>query len=172
MGMASRKEGMDFALRPAWPQDAEAIASVEVAGWQGAYRGLMPDSFLDGLSREEKATGWYESLRKHQSAQRKRVTVAVMGAEVLGFVRVGPSGEEAGVGLVYLLYILPEYWGCGVGKALMQAALSDLREMEMDEAVLWVLRDNHRPRRFYEGLGWRPDERTSAETYGGVALEA
>ena len=43
-------------IRAATISDAYSIAEVQVAGWQAAYRGIMPDSVLDGLSvpkREE-----------------------------------------------------------------------------------------------------------------------
>jgi hypothetical protein len=55
---------------------------------------------------------------------------------------------------------------------LMQAGMHELRELGMREAVLWVLRDNLRARRFYECLGWTPDGRTVSEDYGGCRLEA
>jgi hypothetical protein len=37
-------------IRLATPDDAWPIAAVDVAGWQAAYRGLMPDDYQDGLS--------------------------------------------------------------------------------------------------------------------------
>jgi GNAT superfamily N-acetyltransferase len=163
---------MDLLVRLALLEDAAAIASVEVASWRGAYRGLMPDAFLDRLSRDDKTESWHRNLLKHQHTGQKRVVVAESDEEVIGFARVGPVGDEGKVGLVYLLYVLPEHWGRGAGKALMEAAMEQLRELGMNEAVLWVLRDNHRARRFYEGLGWRADGRASAENYGGVELEA
>jgi GNAT superfamily N-acetyltransferase len=163
---------MDLLIRPATPEDAPALAAVEVATWQAAYRGLMPDAYLDRLSREVKAEIWGLNLLKHQHTRRKRVLVAVQDDEIIGFTRLGPAEDTGTVGLVSLLYVLPEHWGCGVGKALMEAAMQQLRELGMDQAVLWVLRDNLRARRFYESLGWRPDGRTSAENYGGVELEA
>jgi GNAT superfamily N-acetyltransferase len=100
------------------------------------------------------------------------VCVAVNDAGVIGFVRVGPLVDEDEVGLVYLLYVLPEHWGCHVGTALMRAGMNELRDLGMSEAFLWVLRDNLRARRFYERLGWTPDGRTSSEDYGGCRLEA
>ena len=37
-------------LREATPADAPALAAVQVASWRAAYRGLMPDGVLAGLS--------------------------------------------------------------------------------------------------------------------------
>jgi GNAT superfamily N-acetyltransferase len=132
----------------------------------------MPDAYLDRLSQVELAADWRANLLKHAASGHKRLLVAVEDQKVIGFVRVGPESEASEVGLIYLLYVLPEYWGRGVGKALMSAAMDELRDLGMRDAALWVLRDNQRARRFYAGLGWRPDGRTSTQDYGGVQLEA
>lgn len=55
------------------------------------------------------------------------------------------------------LYLDPAAWGKGVGGALMDAALADLRERGFAEAVLWVLEGNERAIRFYERAGWYDD---------------
>jgi GNAT superfamily N-acetyltransferase len=163
---------VEILLRRATPEDAAALAAVEVTSWRAAYRGLMPDAFLEGLSEEGLTAGWRANLLKHAAQGRKRVLVAVRAAGVIGFVRVGLGWDMGEVGLVYLLYVLPEHWNSGVGTTLMRAAIDELRDLGMCEAVLWVLRDNQRARVFYEGLGWRPDGRTTNADYGGVQLEA
>jgi RimJ/RimL family protein N-acetyltransferase len=163
---------MEILVRPATPEDAASLAAVEVTSWRAAYRGLMPAAFLDGLSEAEKTIDWHRNLLKHGAHGRKRVMVAVGDARVIGFVRAGAIQDEGEVGLIYFLYVLSEYWGCGVGKALMRAAMDQLRDLGLSEAILWVLRDNQRARRFYEGCGWREDGRTSTDDYGGIELEA
>ncbi len=164
---------MKLQIRRAAPDDAPSLAAVEVAAWRAAYRGLMPDAYLDGLSEAEKAAAWRQNLLKHGPTGRKRVLLAETDAGVIGFVRVGAALEEADeVGLVYLLYVLRMYWSQGVGKALMGAAMAELRDLGVREAVLWVLAENRRARGFYEGLGWRPDGRTDTHDYGGASLEA
>jgi ribosomal protein S18 acetylase RimI-like enzyme len=100
------------------------------------------------------------------------VCIALSDAGIAGFVRVGPVMDEGEVGLIYLLYVLPEQWRCGIGTALMQAGMRDLRDLGMREATLWVLRDNLRARHFYKRLGWTPDGRIASEDYGGTRLEA
>jgi RimJ/RimL family protein N-acetyltransferase len=159
-------------IRHATPPDAASLATAEIESWRAAYTGLMPSAFLSGLSHAEKTESWRQTLLKHGAAGRKRVLVAVRDATAIGFVRVGCDTDKHEVGLVYLLYVLPEYWRHGMGSGLMRAAMDELRNLGTREAILWVLRDNQRARAFYEGLGWRPDGRRSTENFGGVELEA
>ena len=140
---------MEIHLPRATPEDAAALAAIEVRSWRAAYRGLMPDAFLDGLSEAEKTAAWRQNLLKHGPSGRKRVCLALSNAGISGFVRVGPVMDEAEIGLIYLLYVLPEQWSRGVGAVLMQAGMQELRDLGMREAILWVLRDNLRARRFY-----------------------
>jgi RimJ/RimL family protein N-acetyltransferase len=159
-------------LRRAAPEDAAALAAVEIRSWRAAYRGLMPDAYLDELSEAQKTAAWRQNLLKHGPSGRKRVCVALSDAGICGFVRVGPLVEEGEIGLIYLLYVLPEQWSRGIGTVLMQAGMQELRDLGMCEVILWVLRDNLHARRFYEQLGWTPDGRIVSEDYGGCRLEA
>lgn len=160
-------------VRRAIPDDAFAIATLDVETWRVAYRDLMPHGYLQGLSIEEKTESWRANLIKHQANGIKRCIVAEMDDTIVGYARVGPV-EDAGkeVGLLYLLYVLPDYWNKGIGKTLLRHALDELMDLSQREATLWVLRDNSRARRFYESQGWSSDGRSNSEDYGGANLEA
>jgi ribosomal protein S18 acetylase RimI-like enzyme len=74
---------------------------------------------------------------------------------VVGFVGYGDRGEEApGVGEIFALYVLSEYYGMGLGRMLLEAGLKKLENYP--RIVLWVLKDNARAIRFYEKCGFRP----------------
>jgi len=45
-------------IRPASVNDADAVGEVHVRAWQSAYRGEMPDDYLDGLQAHDHATRW------------------------------------------------------------------------------------------------------------------
>jgi ribosomal protein S18 acetylase RimI-like enzyme len=59
---------------------------------------------------------------------------------------------------VYAIYLRSEYWGQGHGKALYLATENQMRRRDAIDAVLWVLRDNVRARRFYEAQGFTLDQ--------------
>jgi GNAT superfamily N-acetyltransferase len=159
-------------VRAATPEDAEAIARVEVASWRAAYAQLMPAAYLDAMDVAKQADVWRGDIAKHAALRRKQLLVAVQGREVVGFARVGPPSEARPLGMVYLLYVDPAHWGSGAGARLMQAALGEMADMQLEEAELWVLEANARARAFYEAGGWTPSGETQAEDYGGVRLTA
>ncbi|MEU6929538.1 hypothetical protein AB0A05_10295 [Streptomyces sp. NPDC046374] len=41
-------------IREAAPSDAAAVAAVHIRSWRAAYRGLVPDAYLDSLDVGER----------------------------------------------------------------------------------------------------------------------
>jgi hypothetical protein len=54
---------MIVTIRDAIVSDAQAIASVRVSSWRAAYRGLLPDDVLAGLSVAARRRSWSDILR-------------------------------------------------------------------------------------------------------------
>lgn len=70
-------------------------------------------------------------------------------------------------GEVVSLYLLPEYTGKGLGRQLLERAVSELKTLGYSEIILWVLEENTNARGFYEKLGFVPtDERMYSEIGG------
>ncbi len=164
-------------IRRATPGDVIAVATVHVRSWQAAYRGLMPDEVLDGLSVERRADMWRSILQTGLAGHVVLVAEtdgARQGGDALcGFVHVGPA-RDADLGLdtaeLSSIYLLPEAWGCGSGRALMAGAVEAMREAGYASAVLWVLVGNERARRFYEIAGWSCDGTEKSERFGSATL--
>src|SRR5438309_5691153 len=58
----NRTQMASLTLREATRADARAIAEIHVAAWRAAYRDLMPQSYLDSLSVEERAPMWEKTI--------------------------------------------------------------------------------------------------------------
>jgi ribosomal protein S18 acetylase RimI-like enzyme len=138
-------------VRPAQPSDAAAIAGVHVAAWLTTYRGLLPDDFLASLTE----AGYEERWRRVIDEGSGRVFVAADGQDVVGFASGGRerAGEDGYSGELYAIYVLGEAQGHGHGRRLVQAVASGLRELGLEDMIVWVLRDNTPARGFYERLG-------------------
>ena len=137
-------------IRPAVPNDAQAVARIRVLGWRFAYQGLVPQGYLDSLNITEDTERMHgylsqlpQNLPPNKSAPglnsgdsgKRSFMLATRGDAVLGIChfsaapnnadrpeRATPGGEM--VGRLHSLYIDPDALGQGIGHALMSHALS------------------------------------------------
>ena len=153
-------------IRDATPEDARAIAEVHVASWRAAYRGLLPDDYLERLSVDEREVQRREHL--DDPSGEWGTLVAEEDGHVVGFATYGPSRDEdapPGTGEVPAIYLDPALVGTGIGRDLFAEATAGLRHAGYGRATLWVLEGNERARRFYEKAGWTWDGATSTHDF-------
>jgi len=157
-------------IRQATTADARAIAEVHVYSWQWAYRGLIPDSYLDRLSIDSRAEGHAQRLAAETEG---RTWVAEQEGRIAGFATTVPSRDPdapSGTGELGAIYLRREAASQGIGRVLFAHAIHDLRQRGYQQATLWVLDSNARARRFYEKAGWVADGTTKTEERPGVLL--
>ena len=152
-------------IRPALIDDALGIARVNVRSWQGAYRGILPDSFLDALDASTREERLKDALRQQPGEGRFTLVAELspaadgQSAEIIGFSSGGPEreglvlGEVAFDGEIYALYLAPEHQRQGNGRRLIAASTELLVERGMRSVVIWALKGNLPARAFYEKMG-------------------
>jgi GNAT superfamily N-acetyltransferase len=162
---------MQTVVRLAEPEDALPVARVHVKTWQVAYRTLLPEAYLQALRPEDRASAYDFA---HVDPSRPRTIVATRGGEIQGFATTAPargSDDIPACGELCALYVDPDWWGRGVGRALLIAARAHLAERGFETAVLWVLSGNERADRFYRRDGWTPDGRSRTVPVWGVTID-
>lgn len=157
---------MEHVIRAAQPADAEAIASVHVAGWRWAYDGLMPAKLLAGLDVSDRTKQWQQQLGSTDRA----VFLVESGEAVMGFASCGPSRDADGHGEVYAIYLQREAQGNGLGAGLWSAALGWLKSQGFETVKVWVLDTNALARDFYERAGLSEDGGRKTSTWAGADL--
>jgi GNAT superfamily N-acetyltransferase len=160
----------EFHIRRPGPGDATRIAEVHVATWQAAYAGIFPEGFLAAMSVDHRAEVWNGILE--EAIDGAGLHIAVAGDRILGFAHGGPGRDTdaSDAAEVYAVYVLPDYWGTGVGKTLLDALVAELTVGGAPEAMLWVLEPNHRARAFYKREGWKYDGRAETIERGGTSV--
>jgi GNAT superfamily N-acetyltransferase len=149
-------------IGPASARDAAGIAKVYVDTWRSTYAAVLPHRGLLGMSYEDQARQWSWTVRDHGQSV---IVATEAGHDVVGFASFGPArrgdrpaagcfagDDDARVGEVYTLYVLPDFQERGIGRLLLAAAFAALVEKRCDCGFLWALRDNH-ARYFYERVG-------------------
>jgi|1185.fasta_scaffold00997_4 GNAT superfamily N-acetyltransferase len=134
---------MPVLVRPATPDDAEAMRRIYLAAGREAWAEFLPAAEIG--ANDAAFSGDLGFVAEEDGA-------------VVGFAWLRGSELDT-------LYTHPGVWGRGAGRALMDAALAGL-----PEATLWTAEQNARARRVYERYGWRPDGEKREKTYVGVTF--
>ena len=125
--------------------------------WRAAYRGIVPDAHLDGLSYDESERLWQDAIATGDGC----VFVAEDEGGVFGFASGGPRERfsrelREHEGELQTVYVLPSHKGTGAGRQLVRAVARHLADHSVNSMLLWVFTENRPARRFYESLGGVP----------------
>jgi ribosomal protein S18 acetylase RimI-like enzyme len=153
-------------VRPARPEEAEAIRSVGRAAWHAAY-----DDIHGPETVEELFDTWWsvEDLRRGASDPGRVLLVVAHDGDVLGVVDATSDPERERVFRVARLYVHPDEWGGGIGTRLVDGLRKRL-PAEAETLRLVALAENGIGTAFYEFYGFeRVGER--AEESGGETHE-
>ena len=145
--------GMDYVLRQATSEDAEAVVLMHTLAHEECYPHLLSKAFF--AARRQAIPERVARRRDHLDVQDPRILALDANNEVVGFADAGPGRDENGpVPLeLYSIYLLARAQGTGLGANLMGAAIGE------SPAYLWVLEDNLRAQAFYRRHGFQPDGR-------------
>jgi GrpB-like predicted nucleotidyltransferase (UPF0157 family)/ribosomal protein S18 acetylase RimI-like enzyme len=152
---------MSVKIRRARDEDIPQIAEIHVRSWQAAYRTILPDELLDGLSVSERERSWGRSLSGSEDRQLTLVAECSDG-DLVGICSVATPSRDADADAltaeVAALYIDPGHWRQGAGGALFSTALEELDKRRFREVILWVLPENRAALAFYDRFGFEIEE--------------
>lgn len=145
--------------------DRFAISKVYEESWKYAYRGIVPQDYLESIPEGQ----WASNI---EQADRKNL-VMFEDDKMIGTSSFGKSRVEEmnGFGEIISLYFLPDYMRKGYGRLLLQAVVGELKKMGFDKVFLWVLEENRNARYFYEKCGFTQTERCLFSDIGGKELK-
>lgn len=128
--------------------DMMQVSSVYEQSWKHAYKGIIPQSYLDGIPEGR----WVKSINKPGMNS----LVLIDNGIIVGTTAFCTSRWEkfAGYGEIVSVYLLPEYTGNGYGRKLVEKAVFELKKLGYKKIILWVLEENMKARQFYEHLGF------------------
>lgn len=158
-----------FVLWPATLADAQLIARMHAQSWASAYRGILPEDFLDREVSADREKHWlarFEELANDAG----EVLVAFQDDQPIGFVCLIAPDENGSV-LVDNLHALPGARGSGLGTAMLGFAKKWARDRSATSLHLFVLEPNLAAIGFYESRGWRLAGRKD-DTMGGIDITA
>jgi GNAT superfamily N-acetyltransferase len=149
-------------------EDAEKLAEVQSASWSAGYGDILPADVIAKMNGRRIAQ-WSEFLSARQCE--KGSLICELDGRIAGLSLYGPSRDEdndrQAVIELYSLYIHPDFWRHGCGRALCAAILKRVRETGARRLIVWTLRDNQRAQRFYESVGFVLQTKTKLARFAG-----
>jgi ribosomal protein S18 acetylase RimI-like enzyme len=157
-------------ISPARVEDADAIAALQIESWRSAYRGFLPDAFLDGPIVEDRLRLWRARLPA-PAPERRLVLEAITNGALAGFVCVLLDAEPQWGALLDNLHVRPDLKGLGIGKQLFERARNWVGTVAPTARMhLTVIEENVAARRFYDRQGGTIVERKVVEVVRGTRL--
>lgn len=144
---------MTITIRPATAADARGIAQVRIDTWRSAYRGLVPDTYLDAMDVDQSVALWERVLGAAGDAA--SVFVADHDGEIVGFAAANRL-EEPKHGLdaeLSAAYVRRDFQRAGIGRKLVDAVARAQRAKGATGLIVWSIAGNKGARAFYESLG-------------------
>ena len=148
---------MDITIRKATPEDAYDYAVCKNKSWKSAYKGIVPEDFLNNLSDEE-----YTERNKQLfiSSGDEEFYCVEQNNKIIGILSICKSRDEdkQNAGEIMAIYLLEEYWDKGYGRKMMNFAMKRLYELGFNEIIIWSFEANERANNFYKKFGFTPDD--------------
>jgi len=157
-------------IREAVLGDAAGIARVHYDTWQTAFRGVVPDEYLQSTSYEKRQSAWESALRRPNGTKFVGVAEDETG-QIVGFAVGGPerTGDAEYDGELEAVYILQRHQRQGIGRSLVAWTAKKLAQAGMGSLLVWTLADSPY-RQFYEVSGGK-QVRETERSFGGVMLK-
>jgi len=157
-------------FRTATANDSTRVAALHSASWRNAYRGMLPDSYLDQEIDDERLQLWQQRLNR-PDPQRQYVLLAELEQQPIGFVCVLLDEEPEWGACLYNLHMHPAYKRYGIGRQLFAHATDWVMSSEPAWPLhLLVFEANQQARRFYDNYKGQVVERMIKHMPGDVAL--
>lgn len=142
---------MEYELRQATPDDAEAVVRFHTLAHEQTYAHLLSDEFFAG--RRASIPDRIEARKPYLDTNDPRIIAVAPDGTVVGLADAGPGRDEDGPTEteLYSVYTLAHTHGSGLGAALLAESIA------AEPAYLWVLENNRRAHAFYRKHGFTPD---------------
>ena len=148
-------------LRIATNKDIAGLSRCVATCWKKAYRGLVPQTYLNQLRYD-----FWEPAYKRWLADDRIATLCMeQNGEIIATTTFG-DGRDAklpGWAETMMVFVDPAYKGMGIGSNMLNTQLRILKKQGFMQDYVWALGTNTPAIKFYQKHGFR----LSGETWDG-----
>lgn len=154
----------NISFREATVADCMAVARVHVRSWKESFAGIVPQTFMDKMTVENRARAFEQ---RFPGDSYKMYVAEAAGQGVVGFADFGEPREslDGYEAELYAIYLLPEFQGEGVGVRLFNLCVEDLVRNGKSSMCLLAL-ETSPYKSFYVKMGGRVIAKKQIELEG------
>jgi L-amino acid N-acyltransferase YncA len=152
VAVATGAGGIYMIIRPIIDNNIQAIAKMYTDNWKTTYQGILPDSFLKGMTYEHSKEKWLSYIHKDKQG----AFVAVDNDMIIGFAAYKPYEDLKKCLLLDSLHILQSVQGGGIGKKLIFTIGKYAYNNGYEKMSICIVKGNDRAEGIYTHLGAKP----------------
>lgn len=150
-------------VREAVQSDMENLAIIQTQSWRAAFKNILCPATIDKYTNVEECS---QMLNKVYEANKGTFYIGYIGDKPCGEVFWRKDEESLDTAEIVAVHSISESWGSGLGRAMMERALQDIRKSKLSKVFLWVFKENHRACRYYEKCGFQNTDEEKVSTFG------
>jgi ribosomal protein S18 acetylase RimI-like enzyme len=137
---------MEFTIRKMQKNDIQQVQQVAKKSWNTTYKGIIPLAIQENF-----LSSAYNDDMMQKRLEVSYLYVSEVEGKIVGFVNFS-SVKEDGETELGAIYLYPEYQGKGIGTALLQEGINNLKDVK--KVFINVEKDNTIGTKFYEAKGF------------------
>ena len=139
----------NIVVRKAHYTEIPVLAKIQCAAWKAAFGDIITEETMEKYTEEGKCANVIRRV-----ITREIGTIYIAGIDNRAAGMMFWKAIDKRTAEIAALHTLKKVWGKGVGRALMDKALSDMVEDGFFGAKVWVFKENIRARKFFEKCGF------------------
>jgi GNAT superfamily N-acetyltransferase len=132
---------MKILVEKATKEDASVLAELKINIWKDVYKNILPDQYLDNLSKEKKTQKYLKELEEDSFIN-------------IFFIKTNPNSIIGTLKIKYYysfnkkyasiedLYLIPSYHVKGFGGAVLKFAVDEARSQNCNFLTAWIVENN------------------------------
>ena len=140
-------------IRKVKVDDANTLAFIQTESWKSAFNRILSKEDLDRYTDVNRAITLYSKLLNENIGNGFILTIDE-NPHCIAYWDKTRNDEMEGYSEIICIHSLCDNWGKGYGTEMMNHILSDIKNSGFNKVMLWVFKENHRARKFYEKHGF------------------
>ena len=140
-------------IRKVKVDDANTLAFIQTESWKSAFNRILSKEDLDRYTDVNRAITLYSKLLNENIGNGFILTIDE-NPHCIAYWDKTRNDEMEGYSEIICIHSLCDIWGIGYGTEMINHILSDIKNSGFNKVMLWVFKENHRARKFYEKHGF------------------